>query len=140
MALKLSPEYWISGLVKSATNGKKISVRLRRILTLIIIPLWIMGIAISVEGFIKAKEATHKYKHFKSRLESLNMMYPNDNGRFDGTRSDYMASMNEAERNTGGYCYWIYFLLLCLIIPWVVARLVFWIIDAKEVGQVSEPK
>lgn len=101
---------------------------------------WIIGLILVVQGFIKAKEATKEYKQAKVRLEAINSMYPNDDGRFDMTRNEWRSVMWEAERKTDGYYYGIYYLLICFIIPWVILRLVFWIIDAKELDKVSEPK
>jgi hypothetical protein len=142
MALKLSPENWIAGLVKSATNGRIISVRLRRILTLIIIPIWITGLVISIQGFFDARKATAYYNEQKARLDYLNSTYRNDNGRYDNSRNDYQSGMNWAEGKMNGYYYGLYFILLCFIIPWLITRIAFWIIDAKEVEQeqFSEPK
>jgi len=132
MALQLSPEILVTKYIKSATKRKNIPLRLIRLFTLLMTLVWIIGLILVIQGFIKAKDATKEYKQAKVRLEAINSMYPNDNGRFDMARDEQRSVMWEAERKTGGYYYGVYYLLICFIAPWIVLRLIFWIVDAKN--------
>lgn len=134
--MKLSPEFLVAGLIKSATNGRIASVRLRRIITLIIIPVWIAGIAISIDGFITALDASTKYKEYEWKLKRFNQSVRPDGYIYDNSfnqlKDDYQSEMWKYERKKDGYFYILYFLLICLIIPWVLTRIIFWIIDADK--------
>lgn len=132
MAIKLSPEYWIGGLIKSATNGRVIPVKTKRILTSIIIPIWIVGLIICIQGFTEARKASKYYNEQKVRLDALNSTYSRDNGKFDNSRGDYLSGMRWAEEKMNGYYYGIYFLLICFVIPWVIVRLIFWVMDSDK--------
>lgn len=67
MALTFSPESWVAGYIKSATKGTVISIRLRRILTLVFIPIWIGSIVFSIPSYMEAFKAVPKY----NRLQEL---------------------------------------------------------------------
>lgn len=62
MALRFSPELMIARFIKSATNGRSITIRLRRILTLVIIPIWLLGLVWVVILYIDAINAIPKLK------------------------------------------------------------------------------
>ncbi len=130
MALKLSPDYLVVKYLKSATNGKSISIRLIRVVTLILIALLITGTIVTVNGYLKAKQAAKEYNQNKFGLMVLNATYKNDNGKWDYQRDEYLGAMMRAKRNMNWYEFPIYFFLTCFIIPWICIRLSFWIIDA----------
>lgn len=135
MSLHISPEILVAKYIKSATKRRNISLRLIRLLTLLLFTVWIIGFYLVIQGFINSREATKEYRQAKVRLEALDSMYPNDNGRFDMVRFDLRSAMSAAERKTGGYYFGIYYILICFVMPWVILRVVFWIVDAKEIEQ-----
>jgi len=84
MALKLSPEFLVARFVKSATNGRKTSVKLSRILTIIVLPIWLGSIVIATDSYIQAFKAVPKYRtiqNFKKR--GINLA-DNDTNCFGG--------------------------------------------------------
>lgn len=135
MSLHITPEILVAKYIKSATNRRNISLRLIRLLTLLLFTVWIIGFYLVIQGFINSRDATKEYRQAKVRLEAIDSMYPNDNGRFDMVRYDLRSAMLAAERKTDGYYFGIYYILICFIIPWVILRVVFWIVDAKEIEQ-----
>lgn len=132
MALKLSPEYMISKYAKSATNGRSISVRVSRIIILALVALLVVVIVVTIQDYSKAKEATSRYNLNKAQLEAINRMYPNDNGKWDYARDEKLSGMAYAKADMNWYYFPIYFLLILFIVPWVIIRLSFWIIDAGK--------
>jgi len=126
MAIKISPEIWIAKFVKSATNGRVITVRLRRILTLLILPIWLLGLGITSYYCYKAIIAIPKYNEEKEIMKSIGGVgyyYPT------GYANDEMISLEE---DIKGFISIIYYLAICFIIPWIILRLTFWIIDADN--------
>jgi len=138
MAFKLSPELWVAGFIKSATNGRVISVRFRRILSLIVLPFWILALVIfsliSYTLIINIKEninANHYIKEKISGRESSGDMSMQEYDPYN-----HMAeSFREVETTTSNIkelTWELICIVLILIAPWVLLRLTFWIIDADE--------
>jgi hypothetical protein len=76
MALKLSPEHLVARYLRSATNGKVLSVRKNRILTLLIFPIWIIAIII---GGVATKDAIDAVPNYKAIQEFKRGPYNHDN-------------------------------------------------------------
>lgn len=109
MAIKLSPEYWVGGLIKSATNGRIISARLRRILTIILISIWALSITQIIMSILDIKRELNAY---------------NKNPH---TYPEYILKHNLKEPIEI-----IIYVVLFMILPWLIIRLVFWVIDADK--------
>lgn len=127
MRLNLSPELLIANYVKSATNGRIISVRLRRILTLIIIPLWL---GLLIWSGIMTSEGISAFKEVKKIENSIR-----ETNKFYGD-ADHIGilevELSRAEDSKDLIYYLPAFLVLGFIVPWVILRLIFWIIDADK--------
>lgn len=136
MASKLSPEYLIAKYIKSATNGRSISVRLRRILTLVLIPLWIAGLVwsgyMSYEGF----KAIRKKNNIEEWLRYARLQYANNNPSMNISENpsilDSEMQLRTQKDRIDLVYYFPAFLVIGFIIPWIVLRLTFWIIDADK--------
>jgi hypothetical protein len=138
MPLKLSPEYWVMGFVKSATNGKNISIRLRRILTIILTPIWLGGLVwagymtyIGVTAYQKVKKIEHSIRETNKHYSQYN---PNT-GSFT-TDPYYLRKLEsrlsiENDNKDLVYCLPA-FLVIGFLVPWVLLRLIFWIVDADN--------
>jgi hypothetical protein len=139
MKSNLSPELIIARLIKSATNGRIISVRLRRILTLIIFPIWVIGLSLAIYLLVQASSA------LSERDEVTN-----DIRIYEGkarTQKDLEWAYNERvfslqkEQSTldttifHGFASVFYFIILCFLLPWLILRITFWIIDADKVKE-----
>ena len=102
MPSKLSPENIIANFIKSATNGRAVSPKLRRILTIIIFPIWVLGLAFYLWVTIDMIMYNDMIKHPIRFLD------------FDEAWSI------------------IYFILIAFIIPFIILKLTFWVIDADR--------
>lgn len=112
MALKLSPEFFVSKLIKLATNGRIISAKFRRILTIILIPVWGLSIAHIIMSILDIRTKINEHNR-----------NPND-------YPDYVLSHNLREPIEI-----IIYMIVLIVVPWLLLRLVFWVYDAKEIEQ-----
>ena len=127
MALNLSPELLIANYVKSATNGRIISVRLRRILTLIIIPLWVGLLIWSGIMTFQGVTAFRDVKRIENSIRETNKFYG------DAHHTGVLElELYKAEDAKDLVYYLPAFLISSLLIPWLTLRLIFWIIDAEN--------
>ena len=138
MALRLSPELLVAKYVKSATNGKKISIRLKRVLTLILIPVWICGIVWSGYMTFQGLMAYQKIKKIEYSIRETNKNYSRYNPNTGSFTTDQQY-LNQLESrlaiqkdNRDLIFYLPAFLVIGFVIPWVILRLMFWIIDANN--------
>ena len=138
MALKLSPEYWVGRFIKSATNGKSISVRLKRILTLILIPIWIGGLAWTGYMTYIGITAYQKVKKIEYSIRETNKFYSRYNPNTGSFTTDpYYLNQLESrlaiQQDNKDLVYYLpLFLLIGFVLPWILLRLIFWIVDADK--------
>jgi len=104
MPSKLSPEHIIARFIKSATNGRSVSPRIRRLITIIIFPIWVIGLLFCLWISIDMIIYNEMIKHPILFLD------------FDEAWS------------------FLYFILLAIILPFIILKLTFWVIDADKVG------
>jgi hypothetical protein len=115
---------------------------------LIIIPIWLFGLCITAFYTYNATAAIFKISDAKKDLNSYyqakaeymkdpkHLLERYDSG-FTNTRDEY-AEQQEREINDlqDDELYGIYAIIIyiatCFIIPWVILRLTFWIIDADK--------
>jgi len=103
MARNLTPELLIARFFKSATRGRQLSGKLRRILTTILIPMWTI---LSVVCFIKSyDEIQHNF-----------------------TEDIYLPFFRIDERWS-----FPLFILFAFIVPYLTLWLIFWIMDADKI-------
>lgn len=127
MRLILSPELLIAKYVKSATNGRIISVRLRRIMTLIIIPIWLGLLIWSAIMTYQGITAFKEIKKIENSIRETNKFYGDANhiGILE-------VELSRAEDSKDLIYYFPASLILGFIIPWVILRMMYWIIDADK--------
>jgi hypothetical protein len=112
---KFSPELWVARFIKSATNGKTVSIRVRRILTLIVIPIWLLGLIWSLLAFYIGCIETYQYFNLS----------PSDHFGNYVVIDEYMMRILAIP----------IYLLICFATPWAITRLTFWIVDADKVRE-----
>lgn len=127
MGLNLSPELLIASYIKSATKGRIISVRLRRILTLIIIPVWLGLLVWSGVMTYQGIKAFRDVKRIENSISETNKFYGDANhvGILE-------VELSRAKDYTDLVFYLPAFLISSLLFPWIILRLTFWIIDAES--------
>lgn len=106
MPLNLSPELLVAKYIKSATNGRSISVRLRRILSLAFIPIWIFAIYKFISHIISTIHIRIRYNDLYE-TGFLRMNWP----IHLGVTLQFFAF---------------------IFLPWIILRVIFWIIDADK--------
>lgn len=111
--MKISPEHWVDKFIRSATNGRIVSVKLRRVLTLIVIPIWFLGLIYSLLWLYVGCVNGYIY-WFRPLIEAYNKKI---------IFSELIFSLLAPA----------FYLLICFIIPWIIVRLIFWVIDADNV-------
>lgn len=109
---KLSPELLVSRYIKSATKGRNVSIRTRRFLTLVLLPIWAMGLLWSLIAFYYGCLDTILYFNLS----------PADNFGNYVVFDEYLLCIMAIP----------IYLCICFILPWVVVRLIFWIVDADK--------
>lgn len=115
MAFKLSPEYLVAKLVKMATNGRVISPIFRRILTIILVPFWILLIRGIILSIINIKEEVDIYNRAPK-------MYP---------KEYFQHNLREPIEL-------IIIFLTLIVLPWLIVRLIYWVIDADKARSPSQ--
>lgn len=144
MASIITPELWVAKYIKSATNGKTLSIRSRRILTLFLVPIWIAGLVWSVYMTYIGISAYQKVKNIEYSIRETNKFYSRYNsnaGSFttDPVYLERLESRLSVEQDNKDLIYYLpAFLIIGFILPWIILRLIFWIIDAKEIEQVKK--
>ena len=132
MALNLSPEFLIANYVKSATNGRIISVRLRRILTLIIVPLWFGLLVFSGVATWQGITAFRDVKRIQNSIRETNKFYGDAN--HTGILEIELSRAVDAK----DLVYYLpAFLIGSLLIPWLILRAIFWIIDTESTKEAT---
>lgn len=138
MPLKISPEYLVVKYINSATNGKVLPIRLGRILTLVIFPLWIVSLAWAGAMTFEGIKSLNKSEALEQsiRLERKN------NSRYDYNRSTfvtetpYLEMLENKLRVERDKKDLIYYLPTCIVIlffiPWVALRLIYWVADSDK--------
>ncbi|MGN6400970.1 MAG: hypothetical protein ACTHMD_10980 [Flavisolibacter sp.] len=121
MASKLLPEYWVSGFIKSATNGRTVTVKQRRLITLLAIPIWVIGLIVTIVLVYQAIAAWPHYIQAKSY--------------YDLYQSDYYNYFNLRYTVYAGAISLVLYLFICFIAPWTLLRLASWIKDADNVKE-----
>ena len=145
MAYSFSPEILVGNYIKSATNGRVISLRLKRILTLILIPLSIAATVYSAIMFYQGVTAIKKVEKLEKALRSErlnNSHYDWNYGKSQFVPNSPFYTLWEQElRNAKDRIDLAYYsplpISFLLVVPWIILRLVFWIIDAKETEEGS---
>lgn len=143
-----SPELWVARFIKSATNGKTISVRARRILTLIMIPLWLLGLVWCVTLCYDGTKAIFTYYKLKDEASSdmgeyikrgledqqriARKMYHNPYLTLTYKPPDYEYEMKQAKEDILQLLAFPIYVLIFFVTPWIITRLVFWVIDADN--------
>lgn len=141
MSLKLSPEIWVAKYVKSATNGRVISIKLRRILTLVIIPIWLVGFCFMVDYCYDAVIAISKYKkanesvQFHQNERKINYGFPANQSylipQYESIENA-IADREASKTKIYGFVSILYYVLVFYMIPWGILRIIFWIKDADK--------
>jgi hypothetical protein len=127
MRLNLSPELLIANYIKSGTKGRIISVRLRRILTLIIIPTWLGFLVWSGAATYQGISAFNDVKRIENSIRETNKFYGDTNHT-----QLLELELYRAEDAKDLVYYLPVFLIVSLLIPWLILRIIFWIIDAES--------
>lgn len=138
MSLKLSPEHLVVKYINSATNGKVLSIRLGRLLTLIVFPLWIVSLAWAGIMTFEGIKSINKSK----ALEQSIRFERKNNSHYDYNRSTFVAETPYLEmlenklRGERDKKNLIYYLPVCIVIllfiPWIVLRLIYWVVDSDK--------
>jgi hypothetical protein len=147
----ISPERLVAKFIKSATNGRTVSVRKRRILTLIAIPIWLLGFACcatcsynGVKAIFTYYEAKKNYspefdKYMEEDIKKMEPLaqktYHNPYLKLRYVPKDYESEMRRAKREMFQLLAIPVYLIVFFILPWVITRLVFWIVDADKVTE-----
>ena len=130
MRLNLSPELLIANYVKSATNGRIISVRLRRILTLIITPIWLGLLIWSGVMTYQGITAFRDVKRIENSIRETNKFYG------DANHTGILEiELSRAKDYTDLVYYLPAFLIISILTPWLILRMIFWVIDADKVKE-----
>jgi hypothetical protein len=145
MAISLSPEHLVAKYIKSATNGRNISVRLRRIITLILIPIWIISLVWSISMLYQGVTAIRIAEKFDKAIKSEGYHHEYRNGNSQIVPNSvyhdlWQEKLWEAQNNIDLTYYSLLPILFVFIVPWIILRLVFWVIDAKETEQTLKIK
>lgn len=119
MARKFSPEFIIAGYFKSATGGRELRPLYRRILTIVIIPIWLCGFAwvsyMCYDGIMAEQ-------YYQIHTHSYDAIYYGSFGYMPEPRLVLDRFVFPA----------LYYLFFCYIGPWAIMRLVFWVVDADK--------
>ena len=146
MTINLSPEVLVRKYIKSATNGKVIPVRIGRLLTLILIPLWIGGVIWSGIMSLEGIKAINKTKRLEEaiRFERKNSKPYYPNGGTMLYESPYLQDLQQkltVQQDKRDFVFYFpAYIIIAFILPWIIVKLIFWVIDAKEVVQISKTK
>ncbi len=140
MAINFSPEQLVAKYVKSATNGRSISIRLRRIITLFLFPLWIIAFAWSITMLYQGVSAINTAKKLDKAIKSEKYYYNYNDGKTQWIPSSpYHELWQQNLMLAQGRIVLLYYsplpILFLLLVPWIGLRLVFWIVNANEVVQ-----
>lgn len=172
MAMKLSPELLVTRYLQSAMNGKKLSLRLRRILTLVIIPIWLLGL---FQVFVLSEDAVSAIPKYRAIQEfkkgPFNHDYDDGNSygghvhrswygdgetshqcnfnspfwgefglyntsHFDSVKGLVAIAESNQEARLTQFFSLPMFLLVLVLVPWLIIRTIYWVLDAKEQNQV----
>lgn len=113
--MKNLPERLVHKFILSASNGRSVSPKIRRLLTLVVVPIWTLGLIYSLIWFVVGCIEGKKYWF----------------GTFD---ERYQVGVTYEELLLAVFAPLIYF-AICFFIPWTIIRLIFWVKDAdKEDG------
>jgi len=114
MALRLSPESWIAGLVKLST-GRVISAKFKRILTIILVPVWLLSLAQIIMSLLDIKREVNEYN-----------------------KNPHVYPEHIFKHNLREPIEIIIYMIVLIVVPWLLLRLVFWVIDAEKVKESSK--
>jgi hypothetical protein len=136
MALKLSPEYLVAGYIGSATNGRILGPRLRRLLTVIIAPFWtllLVGLIFTSIGLYKSfterSEARQDLKEEVRQYNEGHLVYDEAYNNF-GRAIERIESRTTYEIKEQIEI--LIYLVAALIAPWLILKLIYWIVDADK--------
>jgi hypothetical protein len=144
----ITPEILVARYITSATKGRKTSIKTRRIITLILIPIWLLGLVWGVTLSYKGAKAIFTYYEAKNnqspeldkqlqedvkKMEPLaQRMYHNPYLTLSYAPKDYESEMGKAKGEMFQLLALPTYFLLFFALPWVITRLVFWIVDAEK--------
>ncbi len=108
MALRLSPESWIAGLVKLST-GRVISAKFRRILTVILVSVWLLSFVQIIMSLLDIKREVNEHN-----------------------KNPHIYPEHILKHNLREPIEIIIYMIALIIVPWLLLRLAFWVIDADK--------
>ena len=134
MNSKFSPELIVARYIKSATNGRILTVRMSRLLALIILPIWLVVFILSgimmydgIRSFVKLAEIEDHRK-----ISTANIQSSIDQSREISRIDDEYYYDKIQNDNRISVLFLPAFIVICFGIPWALLRLVFWIIDGDN--------
>lgn len=172
----ISPDLLIAKFIKGATNGRVVTIRTRRVLTLILIPVWLLGLLFTIPIFYEGCKAANAYLDAKTdrgiRYQDLPEDYSVGHEMRKSMRERFLrnshpadtltaqewniiegkepepdwlkeqlesytppvdqAAIEDAKVNMLNLLALPLYGLLLFVIPWIVLRLIYWIVDADK--------
>ena len=172
----ISPDLLIAKFIKSATNGRVVTIRTRRVLTLILIPVWLLGLFFTIPIFYEGCKAANAYldaktdrgiryqdlpedyyvgheMHKSMRERFLRNSHPEDTltaeewNIIEGKEPEpdwlkeqlesytppvNQAAIDDAKAGMFNLLALPLYVLIFFALPWIVLRLIFWVIDADK--------
>lgn len=135
---KLSPEYWVSTYIKSATKREIKSKLDRRVLTLLFCICWFIGLIPVWNSFQDARQAEKDYARASIQLGltpqyvgSLLSQYEIES-RKESYKNEQLQRMETAKSRMQWLPDLLYYFLFAFVCPWIILRIIFWIVNAKE--------
>lgn len=171
---KYSSELLVARFIKSATNGRTVSIRTRRVFTLILVPIWLLGLAWSAPFFYDGCKSIIEYFEIRrnSRIpyeylsEGTRKVMIRDAIRSESSIADTLDyttweiiegreqtpqwvidkinrmsyrqdELDEAKSRMLGMLSLPFYIGVFFVMPWVILRLIFWIVDADKGNEMS---
>lgn len=113
----------VARFVKSASAGRSVTVRMRRILTFIVIPFWLLGLTWTSINSYHATRSTISYYELKGEKR-----WHHDYG----SNWPYHIQLEYEKSGIVGFWTIPLYVFVFFLLPWVIVRIVFWIKDADK--------